>query len=65
MTQPVVARGGQHVKVQGSVYCLSEDHPGAIHREGDTNPYDYPKPSCRLADHRPIYWRAKKGDDPT
>jgi hypothetical protein len=46
-------------KIDGVVYCL--DH-GCVH-DDSTDPYGMGYPECRREEHRPVYWRARKGDD--
>ena len=44
--------------IEGVVYCLEHD---AVH-DDTTDPYDYGKPDCKEKEHRPIYYRGRKGD---
>lgn len=44
--------------VEGVVYCLEH---GAVH-DDTTDPYRYGEPDCKEAEHRPVYYRARKGD---
>jgi hypothetical protein len=44
--------------VEGVVYCL---HHGAVH-DDTTDPYRYGEPECSKDEHRPVYYRARKGD---
>jgi hypothetical protein len=44
--------------VEGVVYCLTHT---SVH-DDTTDPYDYGYADCNAKDHRPIYYRARKGD---
>jgi hypothetical protein len=44
--------------VEGIVYCLEHT---AVH-DDTTDPYDYGKPDCDKKEHRPVYYRGRKGD---
>jgi hypothetical protein len=56
-TSPYLTRA-KMLPVEGVVYCLSHD---AVH-EDTTDPYDYGTPDCKTKDHRPVYYRGRKGD---
>jgi hypothetical protein len=44
--------------VEGVVYCLEHT---AVH-DDTTDPYGYGTPDCKEKEHRPVYYRARKGD---
>lgn len=44
--------------VEGVVYCLIHD---AVH-DDTTDPYDTGEVECTKDEHRPVYYRARKGD---
>jgi hypothetical protein len=56
-TTPILTRA-KMLPVDKVVYCLFHD---AVHEE-TTDPYDSGQPECEVKEHRPVYYRARKGD---
>jgi histidinol phosphatase-like enzyme len=55
----MILKTSKMVKVEGVVYC--HDHT-EVH-EDTRNPYgEGPESWCRKSEHRPVYYRARKGD---
>lgn len=50
--------------IPNQVYCMSDDHNGTIHNEGDTDPFGYGYAVCSVEHHRPVYAALKRGDYP-
>ena len=56
-TTPILTRA-KMLPVDDVIYCLFHT---AVH-EDTTDPYNSGQPECEKSEHRPVYYRARKGD---